>query len=109
MGELNFNPKVRGAKRPNEFRISTPEDAERLLASVTITRRVILSKVAEFYDPLGIFEPLKLQLKLALSDLDGLGWDEEVSPEIAQEWKRRFVDFIPVSYTHLTLPTILRV
>ena len=64
--ELNLNKRIRGAKKPNEFPIITKEDA------VKITKKFVVSKVSEFYDPLGIFEPTKLQLKLEMTKLTGL-------------------------------------
>ena len=49
--ELNMNKRVRGAKKPNEFPVVTREDATKLLASIKITKRIVVSKVSEFYDP----------------------------------------------------------
>ena len=37
---------------------------------------MVVAKMAEFYDPLGIFEPFKLQLKLEVSKLNGMEWDQ---------------------------------
>ena len=48
MGEMNFNKKVRGAKRPNIKPISTYEDLKEVLEKILITRRIAASKVAEF-------------------------------------------------------------
>ena len=76
--KLNLNKRVRGAKKPNEFPIITKEDAKKLLSSVKMTKRIVVSKVSEFYDPLGIFEPTKLQLKLEMTKLTGLQWDDFV-------------------------------
>ena len=91
--ELNFNPKVRGAKKPNPEPIKTEEDATQLMKGVKITRRVVVSKVAEFYDPIGLWEPFKLQLKLELSKLNGREWNQELSKEEQEDWKSRFLHF----------------
>ena len=51
LGELNLNKKVRGLKKTNLVPVSTREDAEKLLKTITLTQRTILAKVAEVYDP----------------------------------------------------------
>ena len=72
LGELNLNKKVRGSKKPNLTPVNSREDTEKLLNSVILTRRTILSKVAELYDPCGFWEPIKLQMRLAMLPLKGL-------------------------------------
>ena len=62
--ELNLNKKIRGAKKSNTLPVVTLEDAGRLLGSVILTRRMVVSIMAELYDPCGFWEPWKLQLKL---------------------------------------------
>ena len=59
------------------------DDEEKLLKSISHTRRTILAKVAEFYDPCGFWKPIKLQLKLAMLPLKGLECDEKI-PEMEQ-------------------------
>ena len=76
--ELNLNKKVRGAKKPNLSPVVTREDAMQLLDPIKITKRIAVSKISEFYDPVGLFEPIKLQYKLEMRTLAGLQWDEEV-------------------------------
>lgn len=95
-GEINFNKKRRGAKKPNPFTIETPEDVSRLLNATKITRRMIVSKIAEIWDPVGIWEPYKLQLKLDNSYLNGLDWDVPVSCELQTHWKDRFREFVDI-------------
>ena len=63
---MNFNPKVRGAKAPNEAPVTTREEAMELIKKVALTRQAVVAKVAEVFDPLGLLEPIKLQLKLHL-------------------------------------------
>jgi len=38
------------------------------------------------YDPCGLWEPLKLQMKLAMIPLNGLGWTDPVPKELHDEW-----------------------
>jgi len=53
-----------------------------------LSRRNVLGRAAEFFDPLGLFEPVKLNLKLALSELNHLMWDQPVPWEHHERWKR---------------------
>ena len=55
--KLNLNKKVRGAKKSNVLPVVTLEDAERLMNSATFTRRMVVSILAELYDPCGFWEP----------------------------------------------------
>ena len=80
--ELNLNKKVRGAQKSNIL-----EDAGRLLNSVTLTRRMVVSILAELYDPCGFWEPWKLQLKLMSQTLAGMEWYEHICPEDQDLWK----------------------
>ena len=84
--ELNLNKKIRGAKKPNAFPITTIEDARRLLSSIKITKRIVVSKVSELFDPIGLFEPMKLQLKLEMTRLTGLLWDDLVRDQDQEKW-----------------------
>ena len=92
--EVNFNRKKRGAKRPNPFPVSTQADVEKLLESLKITKRLITAKVAEVWDPCGLWEAYKLQLKLETRLLNGYEWDEEVELHIQESWKSRFAELL---------------
>ena len=92
--ELNFSTKKRGKRKPLD---KVPENEKELiehLRSTPLTRKGILSKVAEVFDPVGIFEPLKLQMKLRLIPLNKTDWDEEVTGENREEWIKVFSQFI---------------
>jgi hypothetical protein len=69
---MNLEKKVRGAKAPPKVDVSTPEGLRDAMARGLVTRTTLASRVAEFYDPVGLFEPLKLALKLALSEFNAL-------------------------------------
>ena len=58
--KLNLNKKVQGAKKSNIWPVVTLADAERLLNSVVLTRRMVVSIMAELYDPCGFWELWKL-------------------------------------------------
>jgi hypothetical protein len=60
------------------------------LAGDLVTRAGILSRVAEFYDPCGLFECVKIQLKLALQGMNGLEWNAPVPPEYHADWIKLF-------------------
>ena len=53
--ELNLNKKVRGSKKSNILPVITLEDAGRLMNSVFLTWRMIVSILAELYDPCGFW------------------------------------------------------
>ena len=94
--EVNFNRKVRGAKKPNEVPVETKNDLSKLLSKVSLTRKLVASKVAEIYDPLGIWEPLKLHLKLELSELNSLGWNQPLRSDDQEKWKDLLLHFADI-------------
>ena len=91
---------VRGAKKANVLAIVTLEDAGRLLGSIRLTRRMVVSIMAELYDHCGFWEPWKLQLKLMSQSLAGIDWDDKICVEDQEMWKiqlSRLVDFPTLS------------
>ena len=94
VAELNFNRKIRGAKKPNPEPIVEKDQARDLMKDLTLTRKMITSKVAEFYDPIGIWEPVKLQLKLQLSKLNSLDWDDPIAPPDQLFWKEKLLEVL---------------
>ena len=100
--ELNMNKKVRGAKKPNVVPVTTKEEAADILQPIKITRRTAMSKLAEFYDPIGIFEPLKLQYKLKLSQLNEYEWDDPIDEDLQREWKESLSQLMDL--TELEVP-----
>jgi len=94
--EINFNKKVRGAKKPNVFPVVSPDDVSRLLESTSISRRIVVSKMAELYDPIGIIEPYKLQLKLNASHLNGMDWDCPIPHELQSFWHQKFTELLDI-------------
>ena len=94
--EINFNKKRRGAKSPNPFPIVTESDVQLLLDNVGLTRRKILSQVAQLYDPLGAFEPYKVQLKLDLIPINKMGWDSPLPEDLSSYWVERLKEFVSI-------------
>ena len=97
-GELNFNKKKRGAKKPNKFPVVSPDDVTKVLKDVKISRRIVVAKMGEFYDPSGIWEPYKLQLKLDIQYLKGMDWDVELPQDLQEHWTQRFKEMLEVPY-----------
>jgi hypothetical protein len=92
---LNFSPmnlekKVRGAKKTAKLDVTTPEGIRTAFQMGLMTRAAVLSRIAEFYDPVGWFEPLKLQMKLLMSTLNGLDWTTPVPADQAEPWVELF-------------------
>jgi hypothetical protein len=85
--EVNFHRKSRGAKTPNIEPCVTPTAIEKLVVSLPkLTRRHVVAKVAEMFDPLGIFEPFKAHLKRGLTALNSLDWNDEVPESERSFW-----------------------
>ena len=93
VSELNLNRKKKGVRKANPNPIVTKEDAEELLSQVSLTRRIIISKIAEIFDPLGLWEPIKLQLKLQSSELNSIPWDKTLNPDNQVKWKKTLAKF----------------
>ena len=66
-----------------------------LTCSPKITKRIILSIIAQIYDPLGLIGPIVVIAKLIMQKLWAarISWDESVSLEIYTSWKN-YVDQI---------------
>ncbi|XP_015121530.1 uncharacterized protein LOC107044238 [Diachasma alloeum] len=54
-----------------------------------VSKRNILSEIAQIYDPLGFLSPVVIRGKLLMQEtwIGKLGWDEEVPEQVAQRWK----------------------
>ena len=106
VSELNLNRKTKGNIKPNDKPVISEEDADEILESKQLTRRLVISKISEIYDPLGLWEPLKLQLKLLSAGLGSRPWDEKLNQNEQEFWKnilRRFVRFGELSALRFTL------
>ena len=64
--------------------------------------------MAEIFDPLGLLEPIKLQLKLHLAKLNGKAWKEILPPEEQEFWRKKLVELIDlpsIKVPRCVLPT----
>lgn len=54
-----------------------------------LTKRNILSKITQIYDPLGILAPITVYNKIMMQQIwrENIGWDEKVSDNTAKQWK----------------------
>ena len=86
--EVNFNPKLRGAKKPNEELVDSIEKVEKLVDSVQLTRRMCLSKVMELYDAIGVVEVIKAKLKLDMKEVTNFEFDEVLPENLQEVWKK---------------------
>ena len=84
--EVNFNVKRRGFKKPNSQFVETATDIRNLVKDIRFTKKMLLGKTLEVYDPLGCFEPVKVRLKLDLQILKGLDFNTQIPADQRQKW-----------------------
>lgn len=55
-----------------------------------LSKREVLRTIMQYYDMCGIFEPIKLQLKLLMQriHLQMIGWDDIIPQDIAVDWNK---------------------
>ncbi|XP_057339388.1 uncharacterized protein LOC130676895 [Microplitis mediator] len=55
-----------------------------------ITKRSILSEVAQLFDPVGLISPVIIRAKILMQQLwlERIGWDDSLTPEIIHEWDK---------------------
>ena len=56
------------------------------LSSLVLTKRTLLSIIGRIFDPLGLIDPLKLQLRLLFSRIVSNEWDAPIDTEFSREW-----------------------
>lgn len=84
--------------------------AELLFSGIDLNCRSILAKIAEFFDPCGFFEPIKIQMKLQMLGLKGKGQDESLDNNEQDIWKetlRGFVNLPDIKIPRFCLPSYL--
>ena len=90
---MNLKKKVRGQKAAPDRDLSNPDGIRRAFKDGLISRAGVLSRVAEFFDPAGWWEPLRLQAKLSLQDLNPLDWSDRVPDDLHEDWVNHFMSF----------------
>jgi len=88
--ESFFLKRTKGQKVAWDADLSDPSALREAFSKNAISRAGILSRVAELYDPCGWWEPVKLQMKLAMQSLNGLEWSDPVPSECWEEWVKLF-------------------
>lgn len=61
----------------------------------SITKRSILSEIAKLYDPNGFIAPIVVKAKMLMQSiwrLKELDWDDDVPPNISNEWMEMYAD-----------------
>ena len=74
--------------------MTTREEARELIRKVTLSRQTVMARIAEPFDPVGILEPIKLQLKLYLARLNDKSWKGALSPDKEEFWGKKLVEFV---------------
>lgn len=72
-------------------------------SSNKITKRTILSVIAQVFDPLGLLGPLTIQAKVILQKLwkEDVGWDESISTELYTLWSQFTRQLDQVKFIHI--------
>ena len=57
---------------------------------LNVTKRNVLKVIASFYDPVGLIQPILVNMKLFLQTLFKLNlkWDEELAPDLKKKWDK---------------------
>ena len=66
--------------------IASYKDVEEVIAMEKITKKVIASRMAEFFDPMGLYQPLKLTMRLEFANLNDKAWDYILSEKERKTW-----------------------
>ena len=66
---------------------------------VKLTKRLILSKLAGIFYPVGAGAAVLVKPKIAMQELwqPSLGWDNEVPPEVKRKWMRLFEEMMALN------------
>ena len=72
---------------------------------VKLTKCLILSKLAGIFDPIGAGTTVLIKPKIAMQELWqlGLGWDDEVPPEVKRKWMRLFEEMMALNNVQFEL------
>ena len=81
--------------RPDLIKASDVTDQ----SAATLTKRMILSKVAHIYDPIGLASAFLIRAKIGIQHLWqlGIGWDQELQPAIQDQWTRLFQEMMKLN------------
>ena len=102
IASMNLQRKVRGQKAAPDRDVTTGEGLRTAFKDGLITRAGVLSRMAEFFDPVGWWEPLRLQMKLSFQELNALDWKDPVPESAVETWVGHFKQLEEAQ--HLTIP-----
>ena len=90
---FTFKIKVELAKE------TVPLEEPGVFIPVKLTKRLILSKLAGIFDPVGAGAAVLIKPKIAMQELWqlGLGWDDEVPPDVRGKWMKLFEEMIALN------------
>merc|ERR1711994_310778 len=88
--ECNFNPLVRGAKKPNQHTVHSGEDIDGRIFPTSLTRAQVVGKVAELFDPNGLWMPVTMLGKILCRRYTHLAWKDPIPDEDLEVW----LDFV---------------
>lgn len=74
-----------------------------------ITKRVVLSKIAKIFDPLGLIGPILITAKVIMQQLWclNIGWDESLPRDLCRKWKDYLASL--ESINHLGIPRKIKI
>ena len=66
---------------------------------VQLSKRKILSRVAQVYDPIGYATAFLIKAKIGLQTLwkRGISWDEDLPPDLLEKWKTLFEEMVQLN------------
>ena len=64
-----------------------------LFIPIKVTKRLILSKLAGIFDPVGAGAAVLIKPKIAMQEL----WDDEVPPEVKRKWMKLFEEMMALN------------
>ena len=87
---MNLQKKIRGQKAAPDRDVTTAQGLRAAFKDGLISRAGVLSRTAEFFDPVGWWEPLRLQMKLSFQELNALDWKDPVPECMIETWVDHF-------------------
>ena len=99
---MNLPRKIRGQKAAPDHDVTTAEVLRSALKDDLITKASLLSRTAEFFDPVGWWETLMLWMKLSFQELNALDWRDPVLESLHDTWVSHFMQLEDAK--HLTIP-----
>jgi hypothetical protein len=68
--------------------VESPEELKAAIQNNFVSKAAILGRIAEMFDPGGLWEPVKVQCKLAFKRLNAIDWTDPVPLSETETWVR---------------------